>query len=156
MFLYSWIGLLSIWDILGFILLVGPLFIVLIGLVYIGIETRIVNWRRRSQESKQDIEIGNHLIKYQSTNAEVQYYLEEISSQQDMGEPESDDRTVFFIKWLIRIIIMPFALLSYEAFRTFNILWTGGLPFVPHALSIAVLSSSIVMVSIYYGFFVKY
>ena len=148
--------MLSIWDMLGFILLVGPLFIVLIGLVYIGIETRIVNWRRRSQESKQDIEIGNHLIKHQSTNAEVQYYLEEISSQQDMGEPESDDRTVFFIKWLIRIIIMPFALLSYEAFRTFNILWTGGLPFVPHALSIAVLSSSIVVVSIYYGFFVKY
>ena len=148
--------MLSIWDVLGFIVLVGPLFIVLIGLVYIGIETRIVNWRRRSQKPKQDIEIGNHLIKHQSTNAEVQYYLEEISSQQDMGEPESDDRTVFFIKWLIRIIIMPFALLSYEAFRTFNILWTGGLPFVPHALSIAVLSSSIVMVSIYYGFFVKY
>ena len=148
--------MLSIWDIIGLIVLVGPLFIVLIGLVYIGIETRIVNWRRRSQEPKQDIEIGNHLIKHQSTNAEVQYYLEEIISQQDMGEPESDDRTVFIIKWLIRIIIMPFALLSYEAFRTFNILWTGGLPFAPHALSIAVLSSSIVMVSIYYGFFVKY
>jgi len=148
--------LLSIWDMLGFIVLVGPLFIILIGLVYIGIETRISDWRRRSQEPKQDIEIGNHLIKHQSTNAEVQHYLEEISSQQDMGEPESDDRTVFFIKWLIRIIIMPFALLSYEAFRTFNILWTGGLPFLPHALSIAVLSSSIVVVSIYYGFLVKY
>jgi len=148
--------LLSIWEVLGFILLVGPLFIVLIGLVYISIETRISDWRRRSQEPKQDIEIGNHLIKHQSTNAEVQHYLEEISSQQDLGGPESDDRTVFFIKWLIRIIIMPFALLSYEAFRTFNILWSGGLPFVPHALSIAVLSSSIVVVSSYYGFFVKY
>ena len=148
--------MLSIWDILGFILLVGPLFIVLIGLVYIGIETRIVNWRRRSQEPKQDIEIGNHLIKHQSTNAEVQHYLEEISSQQDMGEPESDDRTVFFIKWLIRIIIMPFALLSYEAYRTFNIVWSGGSPFVPHALAITVLSLSIVVVSIYYGFSVKY
>ena len=148
--------LLSIWDILGFIVLVGPLFIVLIGLVYVGIETEIINWRRRSQEPKQDIEIGNHLLKYKGANTEVQHYFEDIRSQQGIGVPESDDRTVFFVKWLIRIIIMPFVLLSYEAFRTFNVLWSGGLPFVPHALSIAILSSSIVVVSTYYGFFVKY
>jgi len=150
------IGLLSIWDILGLIVLAGPLFIVLIGLVYIGIKTGIADWRRRSQEPKQDIEIGNHLLKNQTINTEVQHYLEDIRSQQGIGVPESEDRTVFFIKWLIRIIIMPFALLSYEAFRTFNILRNGGSPFVPHALSIAVLSSSIVMVSTYYGFFMKY
>ena len=141
---------------LGFIVLVGPLFIILMGLVYIGIETRIADWRRRSQEPKQYIEIGNHLIKHQSTNAEVQHYLEDVSSQQFVGGPESEDRTVFFIKWLIRIIITPFALLSYEAFRTFNILRNGGSPFMLHALVIAVLSSSIVVVSIYYGFSVKY
>ena len=73
-----------------------------------------------------------------------------------MDGPESEDRTVLFIKWLIRIIILPFALLSYEAFRTFNILRNCSLPFVLHALAIAVLSSSIVAVSTYYGFFVKY
>ena len=148
--------MLSIWDLLGFIVLAGPLFIVLIGLVYVGIETEIINMRRRSQEPKQDIEIGDHLLKYQSTNAEVQHYLEDIRSQQIVGRPESEDRTVFFIKWLIRIIIMPFALLSYEGIRTFNILRNGGLPFVPHALAIIVLSLSIVVVSTYYGFFVKY
>jgi hypothetical protein len=70
--------------------------------------------------------------------------------------PESEDRMAFFIKWLIRIIILPFALLSYEAFRTFNILRNGGSPFVPHALAIWVLSSSILLVSTYYGFIVKY
>ena len=150
------IGLLSIWDILGLIVLAGPLFIVLIGLIYIGIETEIADWRRRSQEPKQDIEVGNHLLKYESTKPEVQHYLEEIRSQQGIGVPESEDRTIFFIKWLIRIIILPFALLSYEAFRTFDILRNGGLPFVSHALAIVVLSSSIVVVSTYYGFFVKY
>ena len=148
--------MLSIWDIIGLIVLAGPLFIVLIGLVYIGIETEIVDWRIRSQEPKQDNEIGNHLIKYESTNTNVQHYLEEIRSQQGVGVPEPEDGTVFFIKWLIRIIILPFTLLSYEAFRTFNILRNGGSPFVPHALVIAVLSSSIMMVSTYYGFLVKY
>ena len=148
--------MLSIWDILGFIVLAGPLFIVLIGLVYVGIETEIINMRRRSQEPKQYIEIGNHLLKYQTNNTEVQHYLEDIRSQQIVGGPESEDRTVYFIKWLIRIIIVPFALLSYEAYRTFNIVWSGGSPFVTHALVIMVLSLSIVVVSTYYGFFVKY
>jgi hypothetical protein len=148
--------LLSIWDILGFIVLLGPLFIVLIGLVYIGIETEIADRRRRSQEPKQDIEIRTHLIKYESTNTEVQHYLEDIRSQQIVGGPEFEYRTVFFIKWLIRLVIMPFALLSYEAYRTFDIVRSGGSPFVTHALAIMVLSLSIVVVSTYYGFFVKY
>ena len=115
-------------------MLAGPLFIVLIGLIYIGIETEITDWRRRSQEPKQDIESGNHLLKYQSANTQEQRYIEDIRRQQGIGVPESQDRTVFFIKWLIRIIILPFTLLSYEAFRTFNILRNGGSPFVPHAL----------------------
>jgi hypothetical protein len=148
--------LLSVWDILGLIVLVGPLFIVLVGLVYLGILAGIADWRKRSQEPKLDIEIVNHLLKYESTNAEVQHYLEDIRSQQGIGVPESEDRTVFFIKWLMRIIITPFALLSYEAYRTFDIVWSGGSPFVPHALAIMVLSLSIVVVSTYYGFFVKY
>jgi hypothetical protein len=148
--------LLSIWDILGFIVLAGPLFIVLIGLVYIGIKTGIADWRRRSQVPKQDIEIDDQLLKYPTTNSEVQHYLEDIKNQQIVGVPESEDRTVFLIKWLIRIIIAPFALLSYEAYRTFNIVWSGGSPFVAHALAIFVLSLSIVVVSTYYGFFVKY
>ena len=148
--------LLSVWDIIGFIVLAGPLFIVLIGLVYIGIKTGIADWRRRSQEPKRHIEINDQLLKYQTTNSEVQHYLEDVRSQQIVGGLESEDGTVFFVKWLIRIIILPFALLSYEAFRTFNILRNGGSLFVPHALAIAVLSSSIVVVSIYYGFSVKY
>ena len=148
--------MLSIWDVIGLIVLAGPLFIVLMGLIYIGIKTGIADWRRRSQVPKRHIEIDDQPLKYQTTNTEVQHYLEDIRSQQIVGEPESEDRTVFFIKWLMRIIIVPFALLSYEAFRTFNILRNGGSPFVPHALSIAVLSSSIVVVSIYYGFSVKY
>ena len=147
--------MLSIWDIIGLIVLAGPLFIVLIGLVYIGIKTGISDWRGRSQASNQDIMIGDQLLKYQ-TNTDMQHYLEKIKSQQGIYVPESEDRTVFFIKWLIRIIIMPFTLLSYEAFLTFNVLRNGGSPFVPHALIIAVLSSSIMMVSTYYGFFVKY
>ena len=100
--------------------------------------------------------IGDQLLKYQTTNKDMQHYLEKIKSQQGIDVPESEDRTVFFIKWLLRIIIMPFALLSYEAFLTFNVLRNGRSPFVPHALVIAVLSSSIMMVSTYYGFFVKY
>jgi len=146
--------LLSIWDLLGLIILAGPLFIVLMSLIYIGI-TEIADWRKRPQLPKQDIEIGNHLLN-ERRKEEVQQYLEEIRSQQGIGVPETGDRTAFFIKWLIRILITPFALLSYEAFRTYNILRDGGSPFVPHALSIAVLSASIVLVSTYYGFFVKY
>ena len=114
------------------------------------------DWRRRSQEPRRHIEISDQLLKDQTTNSEVQHYLEDIRSQQIVGGPESEDRTVFLIKWLIRIIIAPFALLSYEAYRTFNIVWSGGSPFVPHALAITVLSLSIVVVSIYYGFSVKY
>jgi hypothetical protein len=148
--------LLSLWDLLGLIVLTGPLFIVLIGLVYIGIETGIADWRRRSQEPKQDIKIGNRLLKHPTANTEVQHYLEDIRGQQIVGGLESEDRTVFFIKWLIRIVIVPFALLSYEAYRTFNIVWSGGSPFLAHALAIMVLSLSIVVVSTYYGFFVKY
>lgn len=147
--------MLSIWDILGFIVLVGPLFLVLIGLLYVGIETKIINWTRRPQEKKQDLEIGNHLLKTESSNTEMQHYLEEIKRKREMGGPESD-RTVLFIKWLVRIVILPFALLSYEGIRTFNILRNSGLPFLPHTLAIVVLSSSIVVVSIYYGFIVKY
>jgi len=73
-----------------------------------------------------------------------------------VGDGGVEDGMFFFIKWLIRIIVVPFGLLSFEAFWTFNVLWSGGLPFVPHVLVIAVLSSFIVMVSAYYGFFVKY
>lgn len=147
--------MLSIWDIIGLIVLTGPLFIVLIGLVYIGIKTGLADWRR-SQVPKRYIEIKDKLLKYQTTNTEGQQYLEGIRRQQIVGGPESEDRTVFFIKWLIRIIIVPFALLSYEAYRTFNIVWSGGSPFEAHALAIMVLSLSIVVVSTYYGFFVKY
>jgi hypothetical protein len=73
-----------------------------------------------------------------------------------VGQAEPEDSMIFFIKWLIRIIILPFALLSYEAYRTFNIVRSNGSPFVAHALAIMVLSLSIVVVSAYYGFFVKY
>ncbi len=148
--------MLSIWDIIGLIVLIGPLFIVLIVLAYIGIKTGIVDWKRRSQVPKQHIETNDHLLKYPTTNTEVQHYIEDIMSQQIVGGPESEDRTIFFIKWLIRIIIVPFALLSYEAYRTFNIVRSNGSPFVVHALAIMVLSLSIVVVSTYYGFFVKY
>jgi len=148
--------LLSLWNLLGIIVLAGPLFVVLMVLVYIGVKTGMADWRRRSQEPKRHIEIGNHLLSYESTKPEVQHYLEEIRIQQGIDVPESEDRMAFFIKWLIRIIILPFALLSYEAFRTFNILRNGGSPFVPHALAIWVLSSSILLVSTYYGFIVKY
>ena len=135
-------------------MLAGPLFIVLMGLIYVGI-TEIADWRKKPQVLKQDIETGNHPLNERSKE-EVQQYLEEIRSQQGIDVLETGNRTVFFIKWLIRILIMPFALLSYEAFRTYNILRNGGSPFVTHALSIAVLSSAIMLVSIYYGFLVKY
>jgi hypothetical protein len=148
--------LLSLWDLLGLIVLTGPLFIVLMGLVYIGVKTGIADWRRRSQEPRRHNEISDHLFKYQTTNTEVQHYIEDIKSQQIVGRAEPEYRTVFFIKWLIRVIIAPFALLSYEAYRTFNIVRSNGSSFVAHALTIMVLSLSIVVVSTYYGFFVKY
>jgi hypothetical protein len=146
----------SVWDIIGLIVLTGPLFIVLIGLIYIGIKTGISDWRRRSQEPKRRIEINDRLLKYQTTSTEVQHYIEDIRSQQIVGQAEPEDSMILFIKWLIRIIILPFALLSYEAYRTFNIVRSNGSPFVAHALAIMVLSLSIVVVSAYYGFFVKY
>ena len=148
--------MLSIWDILGLIVFVGPLFIVLIGLVYIGIKTVMADWTKRSKEPKRHIEINDQLLKYQTINTEVQHYLEDVRSQGIVGGPESEEGTIFFIKLLMRIIIVPFALLSYESYRTFDIVWSGGSPFVTHALAIMVLSLSIVVVSTYYGFFVKY
>ena len=148
--------MLSSWEIVGVIVLAGPLFVVLVNLVYLGIKTGISDWRRGLQETKEDVGVGNRLIGYQGTDMNLQRYLEEVRGQADVGDGEVKDGMFFFIKWLIRIIILPYALLSYEAFRTFNILWSGGLPFVPHALIMVVLSSSIVVVSTYYGFFVKY
>ena len=148
--------MLSLWDLLGIIVLAGPLFVVLMVLAYIGVKTGMADWRRRSQEPKRYNEVGDRLLKYQTTNLEVQHYIEDIRSQQIVGGLESEDSTVFFIKWLIRIIIAPFALLSYKAYQTFNIVWSGGSPFLVHALTITVLSFSIVVVSTYYGFFVKY
>ena len=149
-------GLLSSWEIVGVIVLAGPLFVVLVILVYLGVKTGISDWRRGLQEMKEVVGVGNRLIGYQGTDMNLQRYLEEVRGLADVGDGEVEDGMFFFIKWLIRIIILPFALLSFEAFRTFNVLWSGGVPFVPHALVLAVLSSSIVVVSAYYGFFVKY
>jgi len=148
--------LLSFIDIIGVIVLAGPLFVVLGSLVYLGMKTCISDWRRGLQETKEDVGVGNRLIGYQGADVQLQRYLEEVRGQVDVVDGEVEDGMFVFVKWLIRIIIVPFALLSFEAFRTFNVLWSGGLPFVPHALVIAVLSSSIVVVSAYYGFFVKY
>ena len=147
--------MLSSWEIVGVIVLAGPLFVVLVILVYLGIKTGVSDWRR-SLEMKEDVGVGNRLIGYQGADVELQLYLEEVRGQGVVGDGEVEDSMFFFIKWLIRIIIVPFGLLSFEAFRTFNVLWSGGLPFVPHVLVIGVLSSSIVVVSAYYGFFVKY
>ena len=44
--------MLSIWDILGLIVLVGPLFIVLIGLVYIGIKTVMADLKKKIKRTK--------------------------------------------------------------------------------------------------------
>jgi len=148
--------LLSSWEIVGVIVLAGPLFVVLVILVYLGVKTGISDWRRGLQEMKEDVGVGNRLIGYRGADMQLQLYFEEVRGQGDVGDVEVEDGMFFFIKWLIRIIILPYALLSFEAFRTFNVLWSGGLPFVPHVLVIAVLSSSIVVVSTYYGFIVKY
>ena len=148
--------MLSLWDIIGLIVLVGPLFIVLMGLVYVGIKTGIADRRRRSKELKKDVEISNQMMQHERTKTDVQHYIEDVRSQKGVSVAESEDGMFLFIKWLMRIIVLPFALLSYEAFRTFNILRIGGSQFLPHASAIALLSSSIMVVSIYYGFFVKY
>ena len=147
--------MLSSWEIVGVIVLAGPLFVVLVILVYLGIKTGVSDWRR-SLEMKEDVGVGNRLIGYQGADVHLQHYLEEVRGQGDVGVVDVEVGMFFFVKWLIRIIIVPFALLSFEAFRTFNVLWSGGLPFGPHVLVIGVLSSSIVVVSAYYGFFVKY
>ena len=146
--------MLSFLDIIGVIVLAGPLFVVLVSLVYFGMKTCISDWRRGLQETKEDVGVGNYLIGYQGADVQLERYLEEVRGQ--VGDGEVEDGMFFFVKWLIRILIVPFVLLSFEAFWTFNVLWRRGLPFVPHALVIAVLSSSIVVVSAYYGFFVKY
>jgi len=148
--------LLSSWEIVGVIVLAGPLFVVLVNLVYLGIKTGISDWRRGLQEMKEDVGVGNRLIGYRGADVQLQLYFEEVRGQGDVGDVKIEDSMFFFIKWLIRIIVLPYALLSYEAFRTFNVLWSGGLHFGLYALTIAVLSSSIVVVSTYYGFIVKY
>jgi len=148
--------LLSFLDIIGVIVLAGPLFVVLVSLVYLGMKAGISDLRRGLREMREDVGVGNRLIGYQGADVQLQRYLEEVRGREGVVDGMVEDGMFFFVKWLIRIIIVPFALLSFEAFRTFNVLWSGGLPFVPHALVIAVLSSSIVVVSAYYGFFVKY
>ena len=148
--------MLSFLDIIGVIVLAGPLFVVLVSLVYLGMKAGISDLRRGLQEMREDVGVGNRLIGYQGADVQLQRYLEEVRGREGVVDGMVEDGMFFFVKWLIRIIIVPFALLSFEAFRTFNVLWSGGLPFVPHALVIGVLSSSIVVVSAYYGFFVEY
>jgi hypothetical protein len=147
--------LLSFLDIIGVIVLAGPLFVVLVSLVYLGMKAGISDLRRGLQEMKEDVGVGNRLIGDQGADVQLQRYLEEVRGREGVVDGMVEDGMFFFVKWLIRIIIVPFALLSFEAFRTFNVLWSGGLPFVPHAFVIGVLSSSIVVVSAYYGFFVE-
>jgi len=147
--------LLSFLDIIGVIVLAGPLFVVLVSLVYLGMKAGISDLRRGLQEMREDVGVGNRLIGYQGADVQLQRYLEEVRGREGVVDGMVEDGMFFFVKWLIRIIIVPFALLSFEAFRTFNVLWSGGLPFVPHAFVIGVLSFSIVVVSAYYGFFVE-
>ena len=148
--------MLSSWEIVGVIVLAGPLFVVLVILVYFGIKTGISDWRRGLQDMKKDVGVGDRRVHYKGADVELRRYLEEVRGEGVVGDGGVGDGMFFFVKWLIRIIVVPFGLLSFEAFRTFSVLWSGGLPFVPHALVIAVLSSCIVVVSAYYGFFVKY
>ena len=54
--------MLSSWEIVGVIVLAGPLFVVLVNLVYLGIKTGISDWRRGLQETKEDVGVGNRLI----------------------------------------------------------------------------------------------
>ena len=78
-------------------MLAGPLFIVLIGLVYLGIETGIADWRRRSHEAKRHIERGDQLLKYPSYNTQEQRYVEEIRRQQDVDDSEIEDNVLFLL-----------------------------------------------------------
>ena len=105
--------MLSSWEIVGVIVLAGPLFVALVNLVYLGIKTGVSDWRR-SREMKEDVGVGNRLVGYQGDDVELRRYLEEVRGQMIVGE--SEDEMFFFIKWLIRIIIVPYALLSFEAF----------------------------------------
>ena len=147
--------MLSSWEIVGVIVLAGPLFVALVNLAYLGIKTGVSDWRR-SREMKGDVGVGDRRVYYQGADVELRRYLEEVRGQGVVDDVKMEDSMFFFVKWLVRIIIVPYALLSFEAFRIFSVLWSGGLPYVPHVLVITVLSSSIVVVSAYYGFFVKY
>jgi len=67
--------LLSFLDIIGVIVLAGPLFVVLVSLVYFGMKTCISDWRRGLQETKEDVGVGNYLIGYQGADVRARAML---------------------------------------------------------------------------------
>jgi hypothetical protein len=140
--------LLSIGDILGIIVLAGPLIVVLLGLIYFGAKTGFEDLKRKTKDFEFKTE-KKDVLEIPSIDQDTQEYIQEIKRKQNFSEIE--ENSILYIRWLFRIVITAFALLSFEAIRTFYILWYSESPFTPHALVVGILSSSIVVISIYYG-----
>ena len=88
--------MLSSWEIVGVVVLAGPLFVVLVNLVYLGITTGISDWRRGLQEMKEDVGVGNRLIGYRGADVQLQLYFEEVRGQGDVDDIKIEDSMFFF------------------------------------------------------------
>jgi hypothetical protein len=141
--------LLNIWEILGILILAGPLLVTLIALTYVYVRTGIEELVGRTKEPAFEMEMD--LSKYIMTNRELKKYVDELAHQRTFK-----GRIPVFVQWFARMTIAPFTLITLESFRLEYFILQHGLPYFPHALIITMLSLSIVMVSIYYGFFVEY
>ena len=141
--------MLTIWDILGISILTGPLLLALMALAYVYIRAGIEELVGRTKEHA--LKMNMDLSKFITTDRMVKKYVDELARTRTF-----ETRIPVFAQWFARMIIAPFALITFEAFRVEYFILQNGLPYFPHALIITMLSLSIVMVSIYYGFFVEY
>jgi hypothetical protein len=136
-------------ELIGLTVLTAPLSLVLVSLLYRGIRTGLEDYRRKARENK----MKERLRKYVNEDLEFRRYFEELRA---LKRVEIGDAPVSFVKWLNRVFILPFFLLSYEVFRTLGRFLENGSPFIPHAVSIMLLSLLNVAVSTYYGFFIRF
>ncbi len=141
--------MLTIWDILGISILTGPLLLVVMALTYVYVRAGIEELVDKTKEhaSQKNMDLGKHV----TLDRRMKKYIDELARRRT-----KETRTPVFIKWFARMTVAPFTLITFEALRVEYFVLLHGLPYFPHALIIAMLGLSIVIVSIYYGFFVEY
>lgn len=119
------------------------------ALTYVYIRAGIEELVGRTKEHALKMEMD--LSKFIMPDRMVKKYIDELARTHTF-----ETRIPVFAQWFSRMTIAPFSLITFEAFRVEYFILQHGLPYFPHALIITMLSLSIVVVSIYYGFFVEY